>query len=489
MSSRNVLNAQEVARFVDDLAQQTARPELQRWLRGPARRWILRHYDLADRILRDPASGTFVLVRPDSPDSIDDVVPRSFGGEVPAWCAAALERGDEVVVLRLGASLRKRLTRVTALLEAELRQGSLTSLERLTFETAEARLRKSRRDVYTARRRAAIARGAVPVFRTAGGADVVRLTSPESLADEGSRMHHCVGGYGYPEAVARGSCEIYSLRDRDGRPRATLEVEKGQVWQAKGFANGTLGAPERVVLRAFIRRRGYEVRDDRYNLVLRRYDFRCKVQELDHRLRADGGLALLRENRTADLASPAHAEVKTLLCQVIANAGRLAPETLACLYEAVLPDRGQVLRLRRRRSLSPYGIALNLYDVVLPLPLLNLAKFRVFRGCGWERESQSLLRRAEGDLTNLALAAPDRLFALGPQPGIGRLRSRLWDCPADVLADGQVDVSALRAGRHAALRRRLNRAKRRAVGRRAEPAKGHVALRRLLDMPQHDYVL
>jgi hypothetical protein len=244
-----------------------------------------------------------------------------------------------------------------------------------------------------------------------------------------------------------------------------------------------------VVLRAFIRRRGYEVRDDRYNLVLRRYDFRCKVQELDHRLRADGGLALLRENRTADLASPAHAEVKTLLCQVIANAGRLAPETLACLYEAVLPDRGQVLRLRRRRSLSPYGIALNLYDVVLPLPLLNLAKFRVFRGCGWERESQSLLRRAEGDLTNLALAAPDRLFALGPQPGIGRMRSRLWDCPADVLADGQVDVSALRAGRHAALRRRLNRAKRRAVGRRAEPAKGHVALRRLLDMPQHDYVL
>ena len=347
MSSRNVLNAQEVARFVDDLAQQTARPELQRWLRGPARRWILRHYDLADRILRDPALGTFVLVRPDSPDSIDDVVPRSFGGEVPAWCAAALERGDEVVVLRLGASLRKRLTRVTALLEAELRQGSLTSLERLTFETAEARLRKSRRDVYTARRRAAIARGAVPVFRTASGADVVRLTSPESLADEGSRMHHCVGGYGYPEAVARGSCEIYSLRDRDGRPRATLEVEKGQVWQAKGFANGTLGRRSGWYCAPSSAGAGYEVRDDRYNLVLRRYDFRCKVQELDHRLRADGGLALLRENRTADLASPAHAEVKTLLCQVIANAGRLGAGDLG------LPLRGGLAGPRPGPALAP----------------------------------------------------------------------------------------------------------------------------------------
>ena len=118
-----------------------------------------------------------------------------------------------------------------------------------------------------------------------------------------------------------------------------------------------------------------------------------------------------------------------------------------------------------------------------------MAKFRVFRGCAWERESRSLLHRAEGELTNLALAAPDRLFALGPHPGGGGLRSRLWDCPADVLADARVDVSALRAGRHTALRRQLNRAKRRALGRRAGPEKGHTALRRLLDQPQRDYVL
>ena len=119
MSSRNVLNAHEVDRFVDDLAQQTARPELQRWLRGSARRWILKHYDLTDRILRDPVAGGLVRVRP---DSLDDVVPQSYAGEVPAWCQAALDRGDEVIALRLGASLRKRLRRVVAVLEADLQQ-------------------------------------------------------------------------------------------------------------------------------------------------------------------------------------------------------------------------------------------------------------------------------------------------------------------------------------------------------------------------------
>jgi hypothetical protein len=486
MSSRNVLNAYEVDRFVDDLAQRTARPELERWLRGPARRWILKHYDLTDRILRDPATGGLILVRP---DSVDDVVPRAYLGEAPAWCQAALNRGDEVIALRLGATLRKRLRRVMAMIEAELQQGGLASLDRLPFEKAEARVEKRRRDRYADRRKVRIARGGVPVFRTAGGADVVRLTSAESLADEGSRMHHCVGGYGYPNAVRRGSCEIYSLRDREGRPRATLEVEDGQVWQVKGFANGTVVGPDRVVLRAFIRRRGYEVKDDRYNLILRCYDFWCKSHELDHRLRAGGGLKLLRENRFASFDSPAHTEVKTLLCQVIATAGQLAPETLGCLYRAVLPDGDQLLRLRRRQMFGPYGIALRLDEAALPLPLLNLVKFRAFRTCAWEPEARDLLHQAESNLTDLALAAPDRLFALGPQGSPGDIRSRMWDCPADLLADARVDVSALRAGRHAALRRQLNRAKRRELGRRARPAKGHLAVRRLLDEPRRDYVL
>jgi len=339
MSSRNVLNAQEVDRFVDDLAKQTARPELERWLGGSARRWILKHYDLTDRILRDPATGGLALVRP---DSVDDVVPRAYLGEAPDWCQAALERGDEVIALRLGAALRKRLRRVMAMLEAELEEGCHASLDRLPFEKAETRAHKHRRDGYTARRKARIARAAVPVFRTAGGADVVRLTAAESL-------------------------------------------------------------------------------------------------------------------RTR--------------------------------YQAVLPDGDRLLRLRRLRVFSPYGIALRLYQVALPLAFLNLVKFRVFRACEWEPEARILWRQVESDLTNLALAASDRLFALGPLPYSRVLRSRLWDCPADLLANAPVDVSGLRVERHAALRRRLNRAKRRELGRRARPAKGHLALRRLLDDPRRDYVL
>jgi PcfJ-like protein len=417
-------------------------------------------------------------------------VPRGYTGEVPAWCRAALERGDEVIVLRLGATLRKRLRRAMAMIEGELRDGRLTALDRLPFEKAETRVKKRRREGYDARRRALIARGTVPVLWTSGGDAMVRLASAESLADEGSRMRHCVGGYSYPAEVASGACEIYSLRDREGRPRATIEVADGRVWQVKGFANGPVGAADQIVLREFIRRRGYgTARRDRRNLDLLRCDFRYLAHELEHDLRAGGGLTLLSENRYAGLGAPTHAEVETLLFRLVVNAGKLAPETRRLVYQAARPEGGRLLRLRRMCAFSPYGIVLHLHRVTLPLAVLNLARFGVFRGTGFESEALLLWRQAESDLVNLALETPERLFALGPRPCANDLPYGLLSCPTDVLDDALVDVSALRDQRHAVLLRCLNQAKRRHLGRRARPAKAHLTVRRLLDDSQGDFVL
>ena len=145
--------------------------------------------------------------------------------------------------------------------------------------------------------------------------------------------------------------------------------------------------------------------------------------------------------------------------------------------------------MRRRRAFEVYGLEVRLYEVALPLAFLNLGRFRVFRANGRDREARALGRRMEADLANLALAAPDRLFALGPSCNPGDIRSRMRDCPADLLSDAQIDVSDLRAQRHADLRRRLNLAKRRALGATTAPAAGHLALRRLLDGADGGYVL
>jgi len=57
--------------------------------------------------------------------------------------------------------------------------------------------------------------------------------SARQLSTEGASMNHCVGdrGMGYAEAVRKGEIDIWSLRDRTGKPRFTIEVDKSLEWR------------------------------------------------------------------------------------------------------------------------------------------------------------------------------------------------------------------------------------------------------------------
>ena len=78
---------------------------------------------------------------------------------------------------------------------------------------------------------------------------------PEDLSIEGALMKHCVGQYsmGYQSAVERGTIQIWSFRDRNGKPRFTVEVDASfyetddpdkkarAIQQLKGKGNRTPG--------------------------------------------------------------------------------------------------------------------------------------------------------------------------------------------------------------------------------------------------------
>ena len=282
MPTRNVINVSDVERFVDDFADQTDQPELKRWLSRNVRRWILKHYDQADRIVRDPATGRVAIV-----DTDGGLQP--YDGAVPEWCAAAIERGDEVVRLRLGATLQKRVGRAVAALAAELKDERLRNLDRITFVIAEERARRRRRAIHSNLRRSRVQKGTVPVFKAATGETVVVLTERESLADEGSRMAHCVATY--DRWVESGESKIFSLRDPNGLPRATIEADhRGTVWQIKGFANGPVEPRYRPALQNFIRGYRYVVEDDQDNLETDRTQLRGDPSEVEHILVDRGGL-------------------------------------------------------------------------------------------------------------------------------------------------------------------------------------------------------
>ncbi len=101
-----------------------------------------------------------------------------------------------------------------------------------------------------------------------GGLSVYRLLTPEALDYEGARMGHCLGEGDYDEDLKGSIVELYSIRDKNGEPHATLEVDFGKVLQCKGKGDKPVVAKYIAPVRQFIKQRQYEIRHDLKNVGL-----------------------------------------------------------------------------------------------------------------------------------------------------------------------------------------------------------------------------
>lgn len=69
------------------------------------------------------------------------------------------------------------------------------------------------------------------------GHTLVELLSPMALRKEGGIMRHCVGHGGYDWQLADPAWHLYSVRDQNGAPLATLEIHGSAVRQFRGPKN------------------------------------------------------------------------------------------------------------------------------------------------------------------------------------------------------------------------------------------------------------
>ena len=76
------------------------------------------------------------------------------------------------------------------------------------------------------------------------GWNMVNVNSENDLDVEGAKMHHCVAGYW--DSVRRGYSKIYSLRDPQNQPKATIEVQGDKVIQIKGPNNASINDEDLV---------------------------------------------------------------------------------------------------------------------------------------------------------------------------------------------------------------------------------------------------
>ena len=94
--------------------------------------------------------------------------------------------------------------------------------------------------------------GYLPTWARSLPAAMRVLRTPAALVDEGTALHHCVGGY--VEAVRRGQCVIIAVASRHGRSTVELSPDGLTVRQHYGAYNGAPPARHAQLLRAWHRR-------------------------------------------------------------------------------------------------------------------------------------------------------------------------------------------------------------------------------------------
>jgi hypothetical protein len=229
----NIVNLADVDAFVENFAADVARPEVQGWLCGQVRKFLLRD----PRLSRLLASHEIAALQREA--------------ALPAWAAAAdaagrpLHRFDPYRIERWDDGDTDFVQALHVVREwlGALPEGDrhLRRLGRMSVPEAIAAARAWRRRL--AKRRQDDCPedwpGLETVWRSPLGPKFVRLTTPAALWREGTLMCNCLRHGWYKDEVASGTSEIYSLRDTQNRPHVTIQVRGVVMVQIKGKQNAT----------------------------------------------------------------------------------------------------------------------------------------------------------------------------------------------------------------------------------------------------------
>ena len=476
MAARNVLNSDAVDAFTAALSDLAEHELVGDWVRGTARRWILREHDRYFRIVLGVDRTTLMLVDPADDDMLE---ARPLEEPVPDWCLEAIDNVREIIFLRLDGTLNRTVRRAIWHLDALIVENPRAKLSRYGFAQTVSAAEQRRYEI-GAKRGWVRDPGDIPVYHHGSEASVFQLTTPESLRREGDRMENCVAVY--DDAVRLGECEVYSLRDKDGASQATIEVDPaGNVLQVKGHANGPVKPAYRRAVHDFVRSRGYIVLDDFENLAHVTAALYPRDEAFEPFVLSPQGRAYVRTFRYAGGGTQPHVETMGFYRMLSDNLHLLSEDVRRAIFVALSPGRGAPVLLRDAGSHEVYDLFVPAIRVDMPLLLFNLVRERAFEGMELAARGRRMMRAVENILPTLVFREISRIYLLGGT----RVEAVSWGAfewasTADFLLDCPYDIRIQRANRHRAMLERLNDAKRRTIGKAATPSAAHIALRRLV---------
>jgi len=98
------------------------------------------------------------------------------------------------------------------------------------------------------------------------GFTAVRLMTEGALDKESEYMRHCVGDGDYDKGVESGEIQIYSIRDKDGEPHATIEIKDNKILECKGKTNRAVVDKYMPYVRKFVIEQQFDLAHDFKNM-------------------------------------------------------------------------------------------------------------------------------------------------------------------------------------------------------------------------------
>lgn len=210
---RNILNLDEIQRFVAQVVPRAHNPAVRQWLQTALTAYLKKTYK---RVSKVPTH---------------DLARYWQAGQEPAWAVQAAEK-DDLFTAVLDDELREQVGQVIDYLEAE---GP--NLGRLSFESAAQKSLQWHRSMAAQQVTPAHVEGTQVVKTYPEGIQWVQLLTPAALDAESTMMGHCIGRGGYDARLANGSFRAFSLRDAKGQAHVTAAFEGDNIEQVKGKQN------------------------------------------------------------------------------------------------------------------------------------------------------------------------------------------------------------------------------------------------------------
>jgi len=229
----NVINTDDIQKYLTSISNDLHTDDLKKWFIDRGKKYLINSEDA-------------------------NTVITQFSADAEPWMKKAQKRGDTLYRFMPSPDLRTKLDHVVDYLNAL--SDTVTGVKQAD-QQSQSRAAKAMKGLRNASMAQAIEasekwtqqlnvqaqkkqeRGEVSaqdeegleVVLTHGDLTWVKLTQKNCLDREGQVMGHCVASYW--DRVKTGSTTIYSLRDPQNNPHATVEVRDGQLIQVKGKQN------------------------------------------------------------------------------------------------------------------------------------------------------------------------------------------------------------------------------------------------------------